>query len=138
MSLDLDPKTSSLKGYCSLLNRMEVHVVGFSFAALFHGFALSVVKKWEWDSTSRIGLDLASRVAERSVTRVDASRVRQDAVRNLGVLNTTIGRQRGRVVSSVVFTTAMIAWLMVQLPPKPRCCVIGYDASRQLSLLGGI
>ena len=31
--------------------------------------------------------------------------------------------QRGRVVRSVVFTTAMIARLMVQLPPKPRCCV---------------
>ena len=31
----------------------------------------------------------ASRVAERSVTHVDASRLRQDVVRNLGVLNTT-------------------------------------------------
>ena len=31
----------------------------------------------------------ASRVAVRTVTHVDASRVRQDAVRNLGVLNTT-------------------------------------------------
>ena len=37
----------------------------------------------------------------------------------------TLCRQRGRVVRSVVFTTAMIARLMVQLPPKPRCCVLG-------------
>ena len=33
-------------------------------------------------------------------------------------------RQRGRVVRSVVFTTATIARLMVQLPPKPRCCAL--------------
>ena len=30
-----------------------------------------------------------SRVAERSVTHVDGSRVRQDSVRSLGVLNAT-------------------------------------------------
>ena len=34
-------------------------------------------------------------------------------------------RQRGRVVRSVVFTMAVIARLMVQLPPKPRFCVLG-------------
>ena len=32
---------------------------------------------------------------------------------------------RGPVVQSVVLTTAMIARLMVQHPPKPRCCVLG-------------
>ena len=47
-------------------------------------------------------------------------------------------QQRDRVVWSVVFTTAMIARLMVQHPPKLRCCILGQDASRQLSLLGGI
>ena len=51
---------------------------------------------------------------------------------------TAKGRQRCRVVRSVVFTTAKIARVMVELPPKPRCCVLGYDALRQLSLLGGI
>ena len=34
-------------------------------------------------------------------------------------------RQRGLVVRSVVVTTTMIARLMVQLPLKPRCCVLG-------------
>ena len=41
-----------------------------------------------------------------------------------------------RVVRSVVFTTATIARLMVQLPPKLRCCILGKDALRQFSLLG--
>ena len=36
------------------------------------------------------------------------------------------------------FSTAMFTRLVVQLPPKPRCCVLGQDASRQLTLLGGI
>ena len=35
-----------------------------------------------------------------------------------------ISRQCGRVVRSVVFATAMIARLMVQLLPKPRFCVL--------------
>ena len=34
-------------------------------------------------------------------------------------------RQHSLVVRSIVFTTVMIARLMVQLPPKPRCCVLG-------------
>ena len=34
-------------------------------------------------------------------------------------------RQRGGVVRSVVFTTVMIARLMVRLPPKYRCCALG-------------
>ena len=34
-------------------------------------------------------------------------------------------RLRGRVVWSVVLTTAIIARLIVQLPPKPLCCVLG-------------
>ena len=38
----------------------------------------------------------------------------------------------------VIFTTAMLTRLVVQLPPNPRCCVLGQGASRQLSLLGGI
>ena len=36
-----------------------------------------------------------------------------------------ISRQRDPVVRSVVFATAMIARLTVQLPPKPRFCVLG-------------
>ena len=38
---------------------------------------------------------------------------------------TIVKCERGRVVRSVVFATAMIAKLMVQLPPTPRCCVLG-------------
>ena len=36
-----------------------------------------------------------------------------------------ISRRRARVLRSVVFAMAMIARLMVQLPPKPRFCVHG-------------
>ena len=51
------------------------------------------------------------------------------AERTLGMA-TSVRNFGDRVVRSVVFATAMIARLMVQLPPKPRCCVLGYDASR--------
>ena len=44
-------------------------------------------------------------------------------------------RQRGRVARRVGFTTVMFAGLTVRLPPKPRCCVLGEDASQQLLYL---
>ena len=65
-------------------------------------------------------------------------RFTQETLLQRVVSRRNVCRQRGRVVWRDVFTTVMFARLTVQLPPKPRCCVLGQDASQQLSLLGGI
>ena len=54
-------------------------------------------------------------------------RFTQETLLQRVVSRRNVCRQRGRVVQRVVFTTVMFARLTVQLPPKPRCCVLGQD-----------